>query len=110
MAQSVRIEFVELGEGGAPQNIIRGLNGVAINNLAVGNTATTAGNRPQAPAGGRDKWGVAVRLTAKTNPVFVAWGTDPTATLTNSLQLAVGIPEVIYVKDGDKLSFIAEQA
>lgn len=108
MAQSVRIEFVQLGEGGAPINIIRGLEADSIT-LAVTNTATAEVDRPEVPVGGSDRFGTPVRLTAKENSVFVAWNGDD-ATLTNSLELFVGIPEIIYIKDGGSLSFIAESA
>lgn len=110
MAQSVRVEFVALGRGGAPENIVRSLEAASIHNLAVTNTATAAESRPAAPSGGGDSFGCAVRLIAKQNPVFVAWGTNPTATLTNSMELVPGIPEVVYLKDGEKLSFISEAA
>ena len=111
MAQSVRVEFITLGSGGkaSPENVIRGVKTVPVSEtLVVSNTATVASDRPQAPSNA--DYGQAVRLTAIENPVFVTWGDDPTATLTNSVRLAVEVPEIVYVDDGDLLSFIAENA
>ena len=108
MAQSVRVEFVKLGKGGGgnPENIILALVAPSLT-LAVGAAATVAASRPQPPTTNRDF--DAVRLTAITNPVFVAGGDDPTATLLNSLRLAVEVPEIIVTINA-KFSFIAENA
>lgn len=109
MAQTVRVEFVKLGKGnpGSPENVVTTIVGTPAT-ISVSNTATSSGNRPQVPTD--TEWGGAVRLTAIGNPVYVAWGEDPTATLTNSLRLAVETPEVVFIKDASKLSFIAENA
>lgn len=111
MAQSVRVEFVTLGkgEGGKPENVVVGLlDTPAPATLSVSNTATSSGARPQVPTDAA--WGGAVRLTAITNAVYVAWGADPTASLTNSLRLVPDSSEILFIPDGSKLSFIAENA
>jgi len=106
MAQSVRVELVRIKQSGEAVGVVQQiLTGIT---LAVSNTATASGSRPVAPNVSIDKRGVCYRLTAITNPVFVTWGENPTATLANSMQLVPGLPEVIYVLHGDRLSFIAE--
>ena len=107
MAQSVRIEFLHLSVAG-PINLIKAVEAASIDDFAVTSTATAAGSRPSVPDGGIDRTFSAVRLTASDYPVYVAWGDDPTATLTNSVKLLPGIPEVIVMRDGDKMSFIAK--
>lgn len=107
MAQSVRIEFVTLGKGGKAENVVTGLVGTP-STLAVSNTATAAASRVVLPEGEP----CAVRLTAITNPVFVHWaeGGGVDATQTNSIRLAVELPEVLVLPAGAILSFIAESA
>lgn len=112
---SVRYEWIKLGRadstkipgistGGIADNVIAGIIGTS-GDLPVTTTATAANSRPAAPTDVADK--IYARLTAIDGPVFVAQpGSNPTATLTNSLRLSPGIPEVIAVKSGDKLSFI----
>ena len=108
MAQSVRVEFVTLGKGagGNPENIVTGIVGTSIT-LAVSNSATAAASRPAAPKDGKFD---AIRLTAITNPVYVHWSdTGVDATLTNSMRLAVEVPEIVVGQD-PIFSFIAESA
>lgn len=106
MAQSVRVELVRIKQSGEAAGVVQQILSGAT--LSVSDTATASGSRPLAPNISIDNRGVCYRLTAKTNPVFVTWGDDPTATLANSMELTPGLPEVIYVLHGDRLSFIAE--
>ena len=103
---TIRYEFLSLGKGGesSPVNVIRG-NPPDAGTLEVGTSATTPASRPRIPED-RD-WGNAVRLIADEAPIYVTWGMNPTATLTNSLMLLPGIAEVIYVQDSMLLSFIS---
>ena len=110
MAARARVEFVRLGSGekddSVHANIIRSvLSSVAV--LAVSSSATSSGSRPTAPTAatgsGRPLY---ARVTCLDNPIYVAWGADPTATATNSLLLPAGTTEVIPVAAGDKLSFL----
>lgn len=104
MPTKVRVEWITLGLGGWAENVIKDWSdGVT---LDVSTTATDAGDRPTAPTGG-DVMAYA-RLTATGGPVYAAKGADPTANLANSLRLANGIPEVVGVMDGHKLSFITD--
>lgn len=110
MAARARVEFVTMGIGqnadGVHTNIIRSrLQSDAL--LAVSTSATSAGSRPTAPAAsaspGRQ---IYARVTCLDNPIYVAWGADPTATATNSLMLTANGVEMIPVASGDKLSFL----
>lgn len=105
MAARARVEFVTMSRAAAGRhdNIIRSLI-AATAILAVSTSATSAGSRPTAPATApADTY---ARVICLDNPVYVAWGPDPTATATNSLMLTPGVAEMIPVGPGDKLSFL----
>lgn len=112
---SVRYEWIKLGSGdgtripgrstaGIADNVIADIIGTS-GNLAVTTTATSSGNQPTAPD---DPNKIYVRLTAIDGPVHVLKGANPTVTLTNGMRLVAGIPEVLAIKSGEKLSFIGE--
>lgn len=108
MTQSVRVEFVRIGSGSiSTNNILKGPPPSSAQTISVTTTATAGSSRPQVPSDTSDGSNGAVRLTAFENAVYVTWGADPTATLSNSLILMPGVPEVIFVPDGQKLSFIS---
>lgn len=112
---SVRYEWITLGraEGtkvpgistaGIADNVIADIVGTS-GNVAVTTSATADASRPTAPAS-TDR--LYARLTAIDGPVHVLKGVSPTASLTNGLRLVVGVPEVLAIKPGEKLSFIGE--
>lgn len=108
MAQ-VRVEFLDLGKGGdaSPLNVIRATKPFKAVTVEVSSVVTAPASRPLVPKSG--EWGCAVRLiSVGADPVYVAHGTDPTATKENSLMLVPGQPEVVYFKDDSRLSFIAD--
>jgi hypothetical protein len=108
MAARVKVEFVHLGDGvlqdGKAQNIIQTL--VQANDYrAVTTSATSGGSRPAAPS----TTGIGpmyARVTALDNPVIVAWGTNPTASVTSGIRLQIDRDELIPVMPGELLSFM----
>lgn len=107
----VRVEFITLGESeskDAAPNVLVGMIGSGVT-LDVTSTATTAGNRPTAPAfAGNVKTGEVMyaRVSGVTGAVVVAWGTNPTATQANGVLVMEGSIELIPVEAGQRLSFI----
>lgn len=108
---SVRIEYVRLNDsaglnGNGPINIVRRSLGSEGAPLEVTDTATAGGSRPVVPKFGSNST-THVRLTAIGGPVYVAWGSNPTAAATGAgLRLTEEFPEVIEVNAGELMSFI----
>lgn len=105
---SVRGEFILLGGGATAYagNMIREVIGTFT--LEVTGSATASGQRPIVPNTYPDGE-IYCRLTAIDEPVYVAWGANPTASgalAANELRLSSELPDAIAVKGGNRLSFI----
>lgn len=108
MAARVKVEYVYLGDGrtvdGASENVIEKIVSV-LDYIAVTDTATAAESRPVTPAA-TGAGQMYARVTALDAPVIVAWGADPTASVTSGLRLPMDQPEAVPVSPGELLSFL----
>lgn len=103
---ALRYEFLYVGRktGGFPENVIRNvLDGGTVDvtdSAAVVATAPTNFNMGD----------VCVRLTTTDDTaILVSWGDNPVASEDageNSLRLAPGLPEVVVIGPGDKISAV----
>lgn len=105
MATTARIEFLKFGEGdgASPSSAARHLTGNSVV-VSVTDTATNGGSRPQAPVDGAYD---AARITVKGGPAYVTWGSDPIATVENSVEIAPHHPPLVVIAKDPKFSFLA---
>lgn len=105
-----QVSFVQLYDGvrigGSPNPILRRVTST-LALIDVAETATAAEDRPEVPSPADNLSQLYARVTALEGNIMVAWGDDPTASETEGLLILANSVEVIPVRPGEKLSFIA---
>lgn len=103
-----RIEWVIPVHKDFDQQLIQEIVSV-VPEFSVGDTATVAGDRPVAPDVRAGSWLYAI-VHCLDAPIFVAWGSDPTASASTGIRVKPGTDQTFKVSEGDKLSFITAPA
>lgn len=103
MAVTVRYEWIYLGKGGYAENVIKRVLGAARTDVL-----TTTPTAPIEIPDGHVDGDLYLRACADEATCVVQWGANVAVTLSNSLALYPGIPEVVAVDSDWQVQFRKE--